>query len=666
MLGGGPYRFGVFEFDAVTLGLRKSGRRVRLRPQALKLLGLFLAHPRELISRADIHQELWASDVFVDFEQGVNHCVKELRAALGDDADTPRYIETLPRRGYRFIAPIEVIAASGEPAPAPQEAAWLPENAASPAAEAAPFVRTAAPAGWRGVLSAPLAWSSVMRAWVLLAVCAMAGAAILALTRDAAPPVDLPGDVRIAVLPLDVLDMPTEMQYLALSLAEAVGTRLSSAGGMRVMPMSAIRDYPGRTTDPGVFARDLDVDYVVTGKLTREDHRHRVDIALVHAWSSRPVWRGTVEDPDLSRLETMIATGVLSRLMRSPPAEGGRGRTESPAAYEAYLQGRFYMARLTGEDTRRAITSFDAALAIDRKYALAHAGVAKASAQMLLRFSPEEELASWEGRAEHHARRALELDGTLAEAHEALAAVARHLHFDWDRTIEQSVEALRLNPSLDLPHYYLASALQHTGHLDLAEAEVASGLETNPLNLTEAFRLRGTTALWAGRFADARAQLERLSELSSRPVADTILAQALYYLGETAKADAMLAGVHGSVQSEQRARAMRASFLAARLDARGALALVSDVLIRGYRDHHVAYSLGATYAGLGRTDEAFHWLREAAASGFLCHPWYMTDPLLHALRADPAFGPFIDGVKEASDRISVDAVRALASQRGAR
>jgi tetratricopeptide (TPR) repeat protein len=378
----------------------------------------------------------------------------------------------------------------------------------------------------------------------------------------------------------------------------------------------------------------------------------------VNGGTERPIWRGVVESDNLIDLETAIADRVMTALSGSPPART-RARTENGTAYQAYLQGRFYLSRYTAEDTRRAVAAFDAALATDAKYPLAHAGLAKASAQMFIRFASDGESGPWRNRAEQHARRALELDGTLAEAHEALAAVARHIDFDWDRTIEQSVEALRLNPSLDLPHYYLASALQHTGRLDMVESQVMAGLEANPLNLAEAYRLRGTNALWGGHFAEARIHFERLRELAGKPVSYTPLAQALYYLGEWTQAEAMLRGLRGSAQSEQRARAMLSSFLAARGERRAALALVGEVLSHPYRDHHVAYSLGAAYAGLERPGDAFRWLREAAASGFLCRSWYATDPLLEPLRTMREFPALLSQVETAGHRIDVSAVRDL-------
>ena len=278
---------------------------------------------------------------------------------------------------------------------------------------------------------------------------------------------------------------------------------------------------------------------------------------------------------------------------------------------------------------------------------------------MYIRFAAEPDLDQWRSRAERHARRALELEGTLAEAHEALAAVARHADFDWDRTIEQSVEALRLNASLDLPHFYLASAFQHIGRLDLVEREITAGLDANPVSLGEAYRLRGMAALWNGRFAEARAHFEQLQPLSSKPVSQALLAQALYYTGDTARAEALLSGLQSSAPSEQRGRALLASFLAARGAKRDSLALVKDVLGRAYQDHHVAYSLGATYAGLGLTAEAFRWLRQAADSGLLCSAWYLNDPLLAPLRMDPGFAPFISSVRERAGLVGIDYIREL-------
>jgi DNA-binding winged helix-turn-helix (wHTH) protein/TolB-like protein len=625
-------RFGAFEFDPSGLQLRKAQRPVRLRPQALKLLRILVSHPRQVITREAIYRELWGADVHVDFEQGVNHTVKQLRAALGDDANTPRYIETLPRLGYRFVAPVEFV-------PCVEDGA-----VAAPA-------RTAT--AWRARLAGSSAWLAA--AGVLV----MAGLLFLLVSRARDARAALPARSTLAVIPFDVVDVNGKPEYLGVSLADAVIARLATGGTIRVRPVAATRPYDQASPDVSAVGRTLRADYVLTGALRRTGGFDRARLELVHAATVRTVWSHTVEvaASDLIGLEAAISEAIASAFQA--PGPPGRGRTEDPQAFKEYLQGRAHLAQLTAEETLAATAAFERALAVDSRYPLAHAGLAKASAQMYIRFAAEPELDQWRSRAERHARRALELEGTLAEAHEALAAVARHADFDWDRTIEQSVEALRLNASLDLPHFYLASAFQHIGRLDLVEREITAGLDANPVNLGEASRLRGMAALWDGRFAEARAHFEQLQPLSSKPVSQTLLAQALYYTGDTARAEALLQGLQGSAPSEQRGRALLASFLAARGAKRDSLALVKDVLSRAYQDHHVAYSVGATYAGLGLTEEAFRWIRQAADSGLLCSAWYLNDPLLAPLRTDPAFAPFIGGVTARANVVGVDYIREL-------
>ena len=235
-------RFGVFDFDPSALQLRRAQRPVRLRPQALKLLRIFISHPRQLIPRETIQQELWGADVHVDFEQGVNHVVKQLRAALGDDANAPRYIETLPRLGYRFIAPVDVVPA-GEPSAGVASAATTPI--------------------WRGV-SAACCW--LRRAPWPLPACYSCSCPGLEIPRAA-----LPANSTLAVLPFDVADAEGKPEYLGLSLADAVIARLATGGVIRVRPVAATRSYDQGSRDVRAVGRTLRADYVLAGVLRRRE-----------------------------------------------------------------------------------------------------------------------------------------------------------------------------------------------------------------------------------------------------------------------------------------------------------------------------------------------------------------------------------------------------------
>jgi predicted Zn-dependent protease len=182
--------------------------------------------------------------------------------------------------------------------------------------------------------------------------------------------------------------------------------------------------------------------------------------------------------------------------------------------------------------------------------------------------------------------------------------------------------------------------------MDLVEPEVRAGLENNPANRAEALRVRGTTALFSGRFQDAERFLTELRLLSAGQVSDWYMAMALYYEGETARAEGTLSVLHGSAQAERRAHATLASFLAARNEKQQADALLRAVTTGTYMDHHVAYSTGVAYAQLGEFAEARRWLSRSASTGFPCYPWFEADPLLRPIRADPEFRRFLDGMRQ--------------------
>jgi DNA-binding winged helix-turn-helix (wHTH) protein/TolB-like protein len=623
---GERYRFGVFEFDAGTLELRKHDRRLRIRPQSLKLLKLLLAASGEPVPREKIHATLWGPDVFVDFEQGVNHCIKQLRRAFGDDAATPRYIETLPRLGYRFVAPFERLAG---PAAPPPEVIPVP--------------------------SAPSIFEKHGWAWVAGAL-AVIGLVVTAAMRSAPAGVTASVPPSLAVLPFETQGFAETSSDVGVSLADSVIARLSAGGRVAVRPISAVLRYRNREAAVREIGQTLGVDYVLQGTVNGQGDQRRVALTLADA-SGREVWHGDIDGraDDLQRVEQEVVQRVLAELKVRVAASEGLSATSHPLAHQSYLEGRYYLSRFTGPDTQAAIRAFERALAMDGDYALAHAGLATASAQMYIRFGSEQDIETWKSRAEQHAGRALQLDSRLAEAHEALAALARYTEIEWGQVVDRSFQALGLNPGLDLPHYYLASALQHIGRLDLVETEVVAGLEANPLNLAEAFRLRGVAALWGGRFQDARTHLEHVRELTAKPVADAHLAAAIYYGGDAASAETMLADLvvsAPSAQSEQRASALLASLRAARGDRAGALSLIDQVKNRRYRDHHVVYSLGAAYAGLGQVDDAMQWLQEAARTGFLCVGWYERDPLLKPVRESATFGRLMAQMKQDSNRIA--------------
>ena len=313
------------------------------------------------------------------------------------------------------------------------------------------------------------------------------------------------------------------------------------------------------------------------------------------------------------------------------------------------MQGRSHLSRSTQEEALAAIEKFENALRLDPNYAPASAGLARAAAEMHLRFAPEQEVKSWGERAEREAHRALQMDANLAETHLALAAVYGKTDFNWEGTIEESGKTLELDPNLDLPYAFRARAFYHLGLAELAQRDLRAGLEVNTENRNriDLLRTQGVVALINGEYAQASSLLEEAQRLNGKPLVDVYLAQAHYYQGGVTYAEGLLDDLRrsSSASAGARAQATLASFLAARGSRREAQDLLNSVLGGRYMDHHAAYSVGAAYAQLGQNKEALLWLRKAADTGFPCYPWYARDPLLQPLRGDQEFQRFMAGLQ---------------------
>ncbi len=449
----------------------------------------------------------------------------------------------------------------------------------------------------------------------------------------------------IAVIPFETFGSDPESEYFSDGVAIDIISQLSKVGDLRVISRTSTAQYEDTGKTAREIGRELGVATILEGSLRREGNRVRLAAQLIDAGTDETLWSGAYDreledifgiqselaEEIAKALETTLTPADRERLARSP--------TEDLEAYQDYLRGRSLLLRHTERDTRSAVEAFEAALDRDPQYALAHAGLAMASAEMHLRFASGEEVKAWGERALAEGGRALEIDDGLAEAHEALAAVYRKTDFDWEQTIIESTRALELNPSLEAPHYYVASAFYHLGLLELADREVQTGMEINPLgDRVEPLRSRGIVALLDGRFADAVALLEEVQELSEKRISDAYLAQAHYYRGDRERAEQMLQELRrsSSASASARAQAALASFLA-RGEPATAEELLRAVDSDGYMDHHVAYSVGAAYAQLGQPAEAVRWLRQAARTGFPCYPWYARDRLLRPLKDDPGF-----------------------------
>jgi len=502
----GVYRFGLFEVDGRLGELRKQGRVIKLRGRPFDILLLLLGRRGDLISREELRQQLWAADTFVDFDHGLNSAMNRLREALGDSAESPRYIETLPKRGYRFIAPIEVIE---------REAARLNPRGPSESPRSAEQESPAARQPSARPQPSPSFVSGPSRAVLLAAVGALAAAIVVAafylrIARSGPAPTKM----TLAVLPFENLSPDADQDFFTDGFTDEMIAELGKLDPehLGVIARTTTRLYKNARKDIGQIHRELGVDYVLEGSIRRAANRIRITAQLVQASDMTHLWAESYDRDvsDVLTIQSEVAMKIAQSLtlaLHRPEAQPTQGSTSS-TAYDGYLRGRAFREEATEESTRKAIEYFQRSIAADPQYARAYAGLADA---YWLLGAPGWEVEQPMGllqRAQSNAERALAIDPQLAEAHAVLAML--RLSYRWDRAgSEQEIrEAIRLNPSSAVAHQYYSATLTTMGKFDEAVVEARRALDLDPLSAPASTTL-GIRYWYAGRMAEAMIQFTK-------------------------------------------------------------------------------------------------------------------------------------------------------------
>lgn len=638
------YEFGEFTLDVAERTLLHEGQVVPLTPKVFDMLLVLLENRGALLSKDELLQTLWP-DIVVE-EGSLNRNISTLRKALGETPHESKYIETVPKRGYRFVADVRerFETNGGSPELYQNDSAILPgltqETLRADVAEA------------EGRPVTGKRWP-LQRAWFIATIVLLLlglGSGYFLYTRlkiASEPPAGL---ITLAVLPFHVSAAPDDIKFLGLAIPDAIISRLSTVRRLRVRPTNAVLSWENRTLNAQTAGSELTSQYLVSGAILKAGENIRITVQLLRAADGAVLWGEQYEATrqELSGVQNtmaeQISTALRLRLTEAERARLYRRYTENAAAYDLYLQGRAHRTRGSKEDLRAALGSFEAALRLDENYALAHAGLANVCGLIRHGFAPEEEFEQWEERARQSAQRALQLDADLAEAHEAMAAYYRFTEFNWAQALESARLALELNPNLEWAHYYRARAFYHLGLVEQLENEAQAGLEINPATRTEALYLRGLAAFLRNRFTDAVTLWEESRRIRSS--SNRGPAEGYFYLGERERAVEILRQQHGSgPRQELNRKAMLASFLAA-LGKRGETeSLLREVTAAPETFHHAAYSIGVAYAQLGKPSQARQWLGRAVVTGFPCYPAYDSDPLLQPLRSDAEYQRFLASLK---------------------
>jgi TolB-like protein/DNA-binding winged helix-turn-helix (wHTH) protein/Tfp pilus assembly protein PilF len=618
-------RFGVFEVDLHAGELRRKGSKMKLQEQPFQLLAMLLEHPGEVVTREEIHRKLWPSDTFVDFEHSINAAIKRLREALGDSADNPRYVETLTRRGYRFIAPVEGAVAPVSP-----------------------------PAGSVGAGLAPPAGAqqaALLRRWwpALAAVAFVAIAAVVALNiaglRDrlltfagARHGVPLPKIESLAVLPLANLSGDPEQEYFADGMTDELITSLGKIGALRVISRTTVMHFKGAKKTLPEIARELNVDAVIEGSVLRSGDRVRISAQLIHAATDQHLWAETY-DRDLrdilalqSDVARAIAGEIKSKLTPAEQARLAKVRPVNPEAYELYLRGRYFWNKRAEETVKKSLDYFEQAIRRDPGSALAYAGLA--DSYIILgsyEYLPPKEAYP---KAKAAAQRALEIDRTLAEAHASLGRFGIEYDWDWSASEEEYKRAIELNPNYATAHHWYADYLAWVGRHNESLVEIERARQLDPLSLI----INTVVAIslsYARRYDEAIEQFHRTLEIDSNfAVAHLYLADAYAQtshfpeaIAEAQKAVSLSGAAPVFVADLARVYAVAGNRAAANR-------LLKDVLRRSYvPKYHVAM----VHIALGKHQEALDWLDKAAEDRSPQLVLLKVDPGLDPLRSDPRF-----------------------------
>lgn len=582
-------RFGAFEIDLCTGELRKNGIKIKLQDQPFQVLKLLLERPGEIVTREELRSKLWSENTFVDFDVGLNTAIKRLREALGDSAGSSHYVETLPRKGYRFIASVEPI----------EEAATQPTGANGQSQKA----------------------PSTPRNWKIWSAAAISVALILSLVyfnlnwlRQRFHLTSAPIQ-SIAVLPLENLSGDPGQEYFVDGMTDALTTNLGKIGQIRVVSKTSMMRYKGTKKSLQDIAREIGVDALVEGGVTRSGDRIRITANLVQVSPEKHLWADSFEASIQDVLDLQdnasraIANAIQVKLSPQEKVRLTNSHPVNPQAYDAYLQGKFF-AETPGPDVGpKAVEYFEQAIKDDPAWSLPYSGLARIiSIEGSNRALPNENCT----RAEDAAREALRRDPESPEAHAVFADVEYFCEWNWVEAEREVKRAIEINPNLAQAHSSRGRYLLTMGKTDEMLEETRQAVELDPLS----FRIhwdRWTSLYAVGRYDEALAECHKILELNPN------LDLGYLYCGDV---NLQKGNLTEAVQALEKAVSLTSgknprtiahlAYAYALAGRRDDAQKVLDNLIAISKKRHVHPDLIAlVYLGLGQKEPAIEWLDKA-------------------------------------------------------
>jgi TolB-like protein/DNA-binding winged helix-turn-helix (wHTH) protein/Flp pilus assembly protein TadD len=625
---GERFRFGVFELDLRAGELRKHGQRIRLQEQPLQVLAMLMQHPGEVVTREDLQKRLWSADTFVDFDHGLNKAINKIREALSDSAESPRFVETVARRGYRFLAEVKIADAASTAAP---------QSVSPPPLETPSASRPDAPQPTPSARSS-FAWKISTLALILL----IAFLAVWKLYPWSRPSSTIHS---LAVLPLDSLSNDASQDYFADGMTDELISDLGQISALRVISRTSVMAYKHARKPLPQIARELNVDAVVEGTVLRSGDRVRITAQLIEASSDKHLWSQSYEGElrDTLALQNQVAKAIADaiRINLNPQEQAAlkSARVVNPEAYESYLRGRYFWNKRTAESLKVALAYFHQAIDEDPKYAQAYSGLADTYALLgdwqYAVMTPKQALP----KAKAAAIKAFELDNTLGEAHNSLAFCLDGFDWDFDSAGKEFRRAIELNPGYATAHHWYAWHLSLLGRYDEAIVEMKKAQSLDPLSLI-------INADFAELLVLAHSYDESIRQSRKTIEMDPNFAMAHTHLGQAFLQKSMHAEAIAELQKAVQlsgggpacmANLARAYAVSGKPDE--ARHLLAELKKHSAPDYSDALDIAVIYAALGDANQAMHWIETGYEQRF--NPGVLLRPGFDPLRKDPRFADLV-------------------------
>jgi TolB-like protein/DNA-binding winged helix-turn-helix (wHTH) protein/Flp pilus assembly protein TadD len=631
-------RFGAFELDLSTGELRSieasdANSKVLLREQVFQVLRMLVEREGKIVTREEIKSKLWPNDTIVDFDQRINATIKALRRALGDSADSPRYIETLARRGYRLMLPVEHLESKPETAldrdqeRREQSAAEISENTARVPDNVRENVLRQMNPRWRRATA------------VLASVVILAGTGFMSWRHFRSTP--LPRKIRLAVLPFENLTGDSNKEYLADGLTEETISQLGRLNPeqLGVIARTSVMGYKHKDERLDRIGRDLSVQYVLEDSLRESGNHIRLTAQLIQVKDQTQLWSQDYDytPKDILSVEDDVAKTVARevrlRLTSKQQAELAQSHPVNPEAFDAYLQGHYHFERDTDKDMEMAAKYYERATQLDSSYALAWVGLSRVrDRQVNAGLVPADEN---HRLAREAVEQALALNPNLAEAHAQMGRVKQQVDFDWAGADDSFRRAFALEPGNPDVVALAGFSAAMLGRFEQALPLDRRAVDLDPLN-AHSWEQLGETEFFVGRLDEASADFKKASELNPTVVAAHMFLSQIYV---------MQGRPHDALPEIELIRypPLRAYLYALAYYALGRKKKSNAALSELVTKYHAggAYQIAEVYAFSNQRDEAFGWLDRAYAqrdSGLI---ETKVDPLLKSLHNDPRFAAFL-------------------------